>query len=192
MKTIRLYGDLKEFNPEWKLHVDTVAESLRAIEANRPGFLDKADSADYVLILLDEANPNNTRQVTKANAQGAWTDEILLVVPKPSGEYGIGEFIVSALFTAAFAASTAGAVVAAVIEIALVVAISVVASLISGTNSGMTAGEQEAPENKPSYLMNGVVNTLRQGHPIPLLYGGPLLVGSMVLSADIHVEAVKV
>jgi predicted phage tail protein len=190
MKTIRLYGDLKEFKPEWQLHVDTVAEALRAIEANRPGFIDKADSADYVLILLDEANPDNTRQVTRANALGAWRDEVLLVVPKPGGE--IGAAVVAAIWGAAYAATTAGIIIAAVINIALVVAVSFIAQLISGSNDGMRAADQENPENKPSYLMNGVVNTLRQGHPIPLLYGGPLLVGSMVLSADIHVEAVKV
>jgi predicted phage tail protein len=99
---------------------------------------------------------------------------------------------VAAIWSAAYAATTAGIIIAAVINIAVVVAVSFIAQLISGSNDGMKAADQENPENKPSYLMNGVVNTLRQGHPIPLLYGGPLLVGSMVLSADIHVEAVKV
>ena len=46
------------------------------------------------------------------------------------------------------------------------------------------SGPQERPENKPSYLFNGAVNTTEQGQPIPLLYG-ELIVGSAVVSAGL-------
>jgi len=62
-------------------------------------------------------------------------------------------------------------------------------ALAAGTPDGF--GANEAPENKPSYIFNGVVNTARQGGRIPVLYGGPLLVGSMVVSSRINTKDVE-
>ncbi|MDH3003519.1 tail assembly protein [Pasteurella multocida] len=52
-------------------------------------------------------------------------------------------------------------------------------------------GPQERPENQPSYLFNGAVNTTQQGQPIPLLYG-ELIVGSAVVSAGITDKEIPV
>lgn len=40
---------------------------------------------------------------------------------------------------------------------------------------------EERPENKPGFAFNGPVNTMAQGHPVPLAYGR-LIVGSAVIS----------
>ncbi len=85
-------------------------------------------------------------------------DEELWVVPRASGEYGVGEAIVIAVAGAAFAASTAGVVTAAVINIAISLAISTVASMITGKKKNTPATQQERPENKPSFIADGVVN----------------------------------
>ncbi|KWW10640.1 hypothetical protein PMCND_01350 [Pasteurella multocida] len=52
-------------------------------------------------------------------------------------------------------------------------------------------GPQERPENQPSYLFNGAVNTTQQGQPIPLLYG-ELIVGSAVVSAGLTDKEIPV
>jgi hypothetical protein len=44
---------------------------------------------------------------------------------------------------------------------------------------------KDSAGNMPSYSFNGPVNTQAQGNPVPLLYGGPLKVGSAVISAGI-------
>lgn len=188
MKTIKLYGDLQRFKQEWSLNVKTVAESMRAIEANRPGFIGYADQGDYVLVLVDHDNPNASRQVTQNTALEAWAHEELWVIPRVSGNTGVETVIAIGATAGVAIGATTAAVIAGLINIAIAVAISVIAKVISGTNSGVRPEETEPYESKPSYLMNGVVNTTRQGHRIPLLYGGPLLVGSMVLSADIHTK----
>ena len=46
---------------------------------------------------------------------------------------------------------------------------------------------QERPENMPSFIFNGAVNTTRQGNPVPLCYGR-MIVGSQVISAGLSVE----
>lgn len=48
-------------------------------------------------------------------------------------------------------------------------------------------GNRDRPENQPSYVFNGAVNTEAQGHPVPLLYGR-MIVGSAVISAGINAE----
>jgi predicted phage tail protein len=45
------------------------------------------------------------------------------------------------------------------------------------------------PENKPSFLFDGPVNTIAQGHPVPVGYG-EMYVGSAVISAGIVTEEI--
>jgi len=43
----------------------------------------------------------------------------------------------------------------------------------------------ESSGNQPSYIFNGAVNVTAQGNCVPVLYGGPLEIGSTVMSARI-------
>ena len=201
MKKIKLFGNLSDlYKPEWLLDVQNPSEALRAINANRPGFLAECDAGSYVCVLVDESDPENTaRQVTDKNGLDGWGDEVLYVMPKASGDISA----LAAGFAVWAVGGTAAGVIAAgagffaiyaaayiVIAVAISIAISYIASLISGTPDSFGANDTETPENKPSYIFNGVVNTAKQGHRIPLLYGGPLLVGSMVLSSRINTKDV--
>jgi len=190
MKTIKLYGEIAEnYKAEWHLDVETPSEALRAINSNRPGFLAECDERNYVAILIDEENPDKSRQVTDENGIDVWHDEVLILIPRIDGE--ITGAIVAGI-TAGAISGTAAVVVAFVVNIAIAIAISAIASLISGTPKGFGATTTEKPQNKPSYLLNGVVNTAKQGHRIPVLYGGPLLVGSMVLSSRVNTKDISV
>jgi len=187
MKKIKLLGDIAEkYKADWLLEVDTASEALRAINANRPGFLAACDAGGYVAILIDESNPDAARQVTNECGLDAWGDEMLYVVPKISGNVTAA---IIASITSGVISGTAATIVAIVVNMAISLAISAIASLIAGTPDG--SGANEAPENKPSYIFNGVVNTSRQGGRIPVLYGGPLLVGSMVLSSRVNTQDIE-
>jgi len=187
MKTIKLFGEIADsYKSEWTLDVQTPAEALRAINANRPGFLSTCDQGGYVAILVDAENSEKSKQITDLNGLDGWKDEVLYIVPKIEGE--VGAAIVGAVVSTAFAETVAGVIIATVIDIAVAVAISAVAQMISGTPDGFGANNIERPENKPSYIFNGVVNTDRQGHRVPILYGGPILVGSMVLSSRVNTK----
>jgi len=50
----------------------------------------------------------------------------------------------------------------------------------------MGKGGADAAENQPSYLFNGPVNVTAQGSAVPVLYGGPMEIGSTVISAGIE------
>jgi predicted phage tail protein len=47
---------------------------------------------------------------------------------------------------------------------------------------------KDSPGNTPSYSFNGPINTEAQGHPVPYFAGGPMWIGSAVISAGISVE----
>lgn len=49
-------------------------------------------------------------------------------------------------------------------------------------------GSGDSPTNTPSYSFNGPINTEAQGHPVPYFAGGPMWIGSAVISAGISVE----
>lgn len=187
MKKIKLFGDLQSFKPEWELDVATPGEALRAIDANRPGFLAAADSGEYVALLIDEHNPDLVRQVTLSNACTPWANETLVIIPRIGGDIPI-VFVAMALAVAE--TSMVAIIATAVINIAISLAISAIANAITGSKSSKNAGDTEKPESKPSYIADGPVNVSRAGHPYPMAFG-TVLCGTMVLSSRIVVKKTK-
>lgn len=60
-----------------------------------------------------------------------------------------------------------------------------VVQLLSRTAQAGEAGADSA-DNQASYVFNGPVNTTAQGGCVPVLYGGPMEIGSTVISAGIE------
>ncbi len=190
MKKIKLFGDLALFDADWQLYVKTPSEALRAIEANRPGFLVACNEGDYVVLLADEINPENTRQVTLDNAITAWGDETLMIIPRAGGDEPIS---MTAMFMAigftASAAAIAVPIATIVLTMAISMAVSAIANIITGSGGqSVSAGSTESYQNSPSFVSNGAVNLLRAGNPYPLLVGHVQDAGSIVLSSNYWVE----
>lgn len=72
------------------------------------------------------------------------------------------------------------------INFGIAMAVGGVVQMLSPQAKGLSS--KDSPANTPSYGFNGPVNTEAQGHPVPLLYGGPMPVGSAVISAGIDVK----
>jgi predicted phage tail protein len=190
MKTIRLFGDLlNDFEPEWQLAVKTPSEALRAIEANRPGFLSACDAGKYAVILFDPETPELTRQVIMENSNAPWHHEELHIMPTTGGNipaaalvplfYAIG-------FTYA-AAAIAAPIAAAIISLAISLAVSALANLITGSsNNKQVQNNATVAASKPSFISNGAVNVVNGGNPYPIIAGN-FRCGSIVLSSQIHV-----
>ncbi len=166
MKKIKLFGDLQAFKSEWELLVETPAEALRAIEANRPGFLKAADGGEYVAILVDTENPDNTRQVTMDNTSAPWANEVLVVVPRASGNEPFSASLVAgyaAMGMSAAYAAAAATITIMVINIGISLAVSALANMITGKKASVGAPDTESYESKPSFISNGPVNVVRAG-----------------------------
>lgn len=176
MRSIYLHGDLgKRYGRKWRLDVRTPVEAFRAIEVNAPGFMDYVrESAQSgvgyrVFIGADEVD-----DVQRLN--GPTSRESYRVVPVIGGAAEGFAAVV-----AFFEALTWQQVVGYIVTTAISYGISAALAPSPKTN----ASDRERPENKPSYMFNGPVNVIAQGHPVPVGYGR-MIVGSQVISAAIN------
>lgn len=216
MVRITLHGKLAEIagQTDWHLDVRTATEALRAVDANCGGRL-RAHLAtnlysEYRVLLdaqdfrtLDDiANPH--RPLTSVDfipvLQGAgngWLQVlvgvVLFAVTWWAG--GAGAWTYSGVQGAsAIAATGSGALLSAgttsfLYTVAAAVTLGGISSIIAGSPTAPSFQSSERPENRPSYLFSGAINTTQQGNPVPIGYGR-LRVGSQVVSAGIRSQEI--
>lgn len=205
MTTVYLYGHLgRRFGHRWRLEVKTPAEALRAIMANKPAFrahLLKHNQPGYQVLVgtapletVDALQYPSGRQVIKIVpvVAGAGKDPVigiivgvvLVAAAVVSFQYEILPF---ALTTVGGGLTLAGSAVMSVGFIGASLAIGGLSQLLAG--QPMDPGIGERPENQPSYMFDGAVNTLAQGHPVPVGYGR-MRIGSAVISAGLATEEI--
>ncbi len=197
MKTILLYGFLgRQFGRVHRYDVRTPAEAIRALSVTLQGFRQALVSGGAYRVLVGGKEALNFERI----GHPVSSRESIRIVPVIAGAgRGLGQVIVGAALiyfsgglagafgatatTAGFAGITAGTFTA------------IGVSLVIGGVSQMlfapkTPESVERPENNPSFAFDGAVNTAAQGNPVPVLYGGPLIVGSQVISAGLSVEQI--
>ena len=186
MRKVKLYGELaKKFGREFMLEVESVAEAVRALSANFPGFEKELMTAH--LRGIEYVVRADKRDVTEMELNNSLApQETIRIAPITVGRKKSGFFqtiigailiVVGVVITAAWGAYLIQAGVA-------LAAGGIIQMLVPVPKTG---DPSERPENKPSTYFDGAVNTLAQGHPVPLGYG-KLMVGSAVISAGLTVE----
>lgn len=177
MKRIFLHGELgRRYGKCWRLAVGSPHEAIRALIANNPGM---------ETYLCDAANAGVEFRVFIGSEQITETDallhpfserESLHIAPVYGGADG-GPFQIIAgivlLFTGA--GSALGW------------------ALIAGGVIGMLTAKPSQHKNdntstEQSFFFDGAENTVSQGGCVPLCYGGPIIVGSDVISSGIFAE----
>lgn len=209
MKTILLYGFLgKQFGRVHRYDVKSPAEAVRAMSVTLTGFKKALiDGGAYRVLVGSKRDNVSDERVTFPVSDR----EAIRLVPVISGAgKGFGQIILGAalmyfsgglagIFGATGAAAGvvgAGAGAAGAFGITSAMIGKIGLSLIIGGVSQMLfspkpAASVEKPENKPSFTFDGAVNTVAQGNPVPIFYGGPLIIGSQVISAGLSVEALS-
>lgn len=192
MKVVRLYGELgAKFGREFTLDVRTPAEALRALGSQLKGFtqfmFDRPDDRYKVIV--------GAKSRTAEGLTDPVSDkEVIRFVPVVQGAGGdLGKIIIGAVLIyltwGAGASILAGwgasaGVVSFVGNIGVGLLLGGVASMLAGTPETNKSTATTA-DNGKSFGFDGVVNTVRQGNPVPLAYGGPIRVGSQVISAGL-------
>ncbi|MBX9348704.1 hypothetical protein [Chromobacterium piscinae] len=178
-RTVRLGGELGEkFVKEFAAYVDSVAEAIRMLEANWPGF------AQY----LRDSDPEKVGyRVTLADRDVVEEDDLVLVSK--------GDILIMPVIGGASAGLRVftGAVIAAVgfyfgqswaFQLG-------VGMMIGGAIELLTPipkqPDWQAKDGKPNYWFNGAQQTSAQGLPIPIGTGTMLIAGT-VISAGVSVE----
>jgi predicted phage tail protein len=214
MKVVKVYGALRKKLGQcrFEFHADTPAQALKALCVNFPG-LDKW-LIDSEAAGMGFRVTRGREAITNESIEGLilpWSErEVFSITPVITGAGGVGR-ILAGIGLVAFAILTAGAgaavlgiagagggifgasftlgVVAAnaIAGIGVSLILGGVASLISPqpTMGTLTSGREAA--RLESFTFSGIVNTSKQGMPVPIAYGR-VFVGSAVISSGLDVN----
>jgi predicted phage tail protein len=229
MKQVILEGILGEkFGYEWNLDVNSPAEALSAIMAQRPGmrqFIAQGEGVQGYEIIVGDAHaevpeelllnmPGKGKYTFVPVIGGSKSSALMMVmgVALIAMTGGMGAGLVPGFMGTVGSAATAGsaavaatattAAVAAVAPVAAVAASGVAGAIgatgmaaMSYLGTGLLLGgaammlapdvpDGNSSEKAENYLFGGPVNTVKQGEPIPLVYGRAI-VGSKTISASL-------
>ena len=210
VRKVRLEGELGEkFGEVWNLNVKTPHEAIKAIECQTKGFrkhiLDNAEKGiGYEVIIGDQGIKQEEELLYPAPMRDDFTIVPIVQGAKSRGfgmiMMGAALFLASGGFSAITSAiGTAGGQYGAGTTILGNIGAEIGAStfmqqagmmmggaLMAGGAAMMLAPtiDGSAGNEEQSYLFDGAVNSVKQGTPVPVLYGR-MIVGGSVISASI-------
>lgn len=184
LTTIRLYGHLgKQFGKEFNFDIETVAESIRALDANIAGFkqylIDHSEPGYRVIV---DNHPIMAVEELGLCAQPGGTIKIIPVVQGAGDGKSIGKIIVGVVLVVAavvIAVATWGAgtpLSAAMISGAFGMGISLIAGGIMGLMSSVPTSTAGAKQSNNVGFNNGQ-DTIIQGLRVLIGYGTMLCEG---------------
>jgi len=190
LRDIYLHGAPgREFGRRWRLDVASPAEAVRALCALRPG-LQAAIRKGWWRIIVGPPRIRNAIELPLINMQaGQQPIHIVPATPPHGGDaMNIGKIIVGV------------AIIAVAVVFQQYWAIGIGASLLFGGVAGLLTPDPSAqakpatdlarPEDRPSFLFNGVTNNTQQGGPVPVVMGTHL-VGSVLVAGSINIEDIS-
>lgn len=194
MKTVLLLGELgKKFGRKFQLDIKNPAEAVRALCVNFP-------ELEKHLVDSDKRNIGYRVIVGKSDQKvedlhNPSGNQVIKFVPvlmgaKSGGVFGvIAGAILVAVGVAANYFFPGNPVSPYLINAGVAMMIGGVIQML--TPLPKTPKDEDRPDNKPSYVFNGAVNTTAQGYPVPVGYGR-MIVGSAVISAGIVAEELPI
>ncbi|PXV60651.1 Phage-related protein, tail component [Dyella jiangningensis] len=192
LRTVRLYGKLgQRFGRVHRFALDTnsVSEAIQALSSQCRGFQEWLVGAkDRGIAFVVFAGKRSVTEEELPNPVGA-TDIRIAPVLIGSKSGGIGSIILGAVLVVAGAVlsfTPAAALSPYLYSAGISMIAGGVVQMLSPQAKGLHSKDSSA--NQPSYAFNGPVNTEAQGNPVPLFYGGPLKIGSAVISAGITTQ----
>lgn len=204
MKRVHLLGNLGEkFGPLWRANCSTVSEALRLIECQCPDF------KKYLIDTVEEGTNFSVRTGEELLETGEElymniTEDDIYITEVPVGSGGWGKILVGALLVIAAVlvvmfpilltglgpAFAGGVTTAGVTTIGLGWAGTMLVTTIASIGLNLImAGVNELLMPKPEKgkqggaFFSGAVNTVKQGQPVPVLYG-ELIVGGAPISVS--------
>lgn len=188
MKIIHLHGALgSQFEGPFSLDVRDPAEAVRALGTQLPGFRSEIESGNWHVLRgpLDAEDDLDEEGLVVALGQASEV-HILPAVEGAGGWFNViaGAALIAVAWwnPAGWAAGTAMMAGAAGAAMAVGGIVQLTTSL-----SGSDYDQRERPDQRPSFMFDGPVNTSTQGLPVPVIYGR-VRVGSVVISAGMNSE----
>lgn len=203
MRTIHLYGRLaEEFGSRFNLDVNSVAEAVRALEANFPDrFFRSIREGSYHLALGDDRGNGDLLDQTMLTFRFGKGD--FHVTPAIAGAGGNGKGILTAVVGIAIvgaAIASGGALAAPLASSGLLSGITTGQAVLFGASlilSGVSTLLTPTPkvpdlsgtQDRKSFFFNSPINVIEQGGPVRVVYG-QMRVGSTVISSGLDAESI--
>lgn len=188
MARVFLHGHLGEkYGRQFSLAVHSAAEACALLAANFKGFT--ADMLAHRHGYFFKIDGNSVENIAGLREKHIAPEIHIVPVLSGAGGDNKGGGLIAIAAVIAIAAYT-GYIPTEYVNFAYGVAANLA---MSGVNQMLMAGtvqpeggndELTGETNKASYAFSGPVNTVKQGNPVPVLYGR-LLVGSQIISAGV-------
>ncbi len=213
MKVVKVYGALRELlgKTRFEFVADTPAQAMRALLVNYPQLEQwLVDSEKNGIAYRVTVGKQKIYEQDVSGMFLPWSEQdVFSIAPVMTGAgRGVGMFVLGAVLvgTAIFTGGTSlafgpgGFSLASGVTATTALGLSIAAgnigvALILGGVAQMLSpvpkppGPAEAPTQLESNSFSGVLNTVRQGVPVPIAYGR-VFVGSAVISAGLDVDQV--
>lgn len=189
MRVVRLSGELgKKFGRVHRFDVKSPAEAVRALCANFPEFqkeLMTSEKRNIGYKVFNGRHQSDEKELTDPAASE------IRIVPAIMGANATTRIIIGSVLVAAGLVANATGVGAAASPYLIAAGTSLILGGVIELLSPVPKLKEpkERPENQPSYIFNGPVNTTAQGHPVPVGYGR-LIVGGGIISAGISIDQI--
>ena len=189
LRTIHLLGYLgKKYGYEHRLDVGSVGEALKALNANFKGFLKDIKKEERYNVTVGNFKEENS--LNEETIQMNYRKGDIWISPSIEGKkQGVLTTVLGAvLIVVGIVLSVYGyGLGTPLIKIGAGLMIGGVAMMLTPVPGTPEYNSREKPDDRPSFLFDGPVNTNEQGGAIPIVYGR-MLVGSTVVSTAIDVE----
>jgi|KBSSwiStaDraftv2_1062776.scaffolds.fasta_scaffold576916_2 predicted phage tail protein len=194
LRTVRLYGVLgSKFGRTFRLALDSNApgEAIAALSAQLRGFgeflLKAKDRGMGFAVFVGKRNLNE-EDLSRPSGSEDIRIAPMLLGSKSGGLFNIiagAVLFVAGGFISGWTMGAGAGIGGYMMQAGLGMMLGGVVQMLSPQPRGLKMSDR--PDNQPSYVFNGAVNTQAQGNPVPVLYGR-MIVGSAVVSAGIHAE----
>lgn len=185
LRTIRLLGDLgAKFGRVHRLAVKSPAEAVRALMVLKQGFREylEGDGRRFKLFVKRAGVRDVEREIHMHHAP----DAEFVIAPLISGaKRGWAAIVLGVALVGLALTNPVGWEWLAQGSLGYTIAVGVGFSMVLNGVSQLISPQPkfESPENKPSYLFNGPVQTAQQGYPVPVGYG-ELIIGGAPITAS--------
>lgn len=206
LKRVHLYGEMAErFGPQFELEVGSLKDVVRALGAQLDGFRDYIVQGHFRVVAGKSLDNGIQLGIEQAEFNTGRRDFHIVPVVKGAKRGGIGKIIAGvllavvawwvapALIPAGFMGGAGSLTIAGFSP--STIAMFGVSLALAGSSQLLTPKQKKqvstSPEEKPSFVFNGAVNTTEQGGCVPLIYGRTM-VGSAVISAGLTTDDVPI
>lgn len=183
MITVHLHGVLEKFGGPYTLDARDPAECVNALSVQLDDFRQTIADGNWHVVRGSEIDGEG---LTEEQLQVGMSEGDLHIMPAVEGAGGDGLFQTIAGIALITASFFSGPLQPFLFNAGVAMTMGGVSQMLTSTPDA-TYEDRERPDQQPSFLFDGAVNTSTQGIAVPVGYGR-MRVGSVVISAGLRVE----